>query len=138
MAAQTQGRQQQFMNLAVLRGTVRADPLVVHLENGVVRLTFDVRCGSSGLDDTQSAERVSGEAVPVTWIGPANRVPTLATGGPVAVVGVVRRRFYRSGGALMSQTDVLAQRVVTSRSAQRKLLERATTAVLTTSSRADQ
>ena len=70
------------------------------------------------------AIRVEGRApctVPVSWPGPpAGREPaSWAAGDEVLVVGSVRRRFYRAGGATVSRTDVLADAVVPARQRKR-------------------
>jgi single-strand DNA-binding protein len=49
-------------------------------------------------------------SVPVVLF--AATAPTLATGSRVAVVGRVRRRFFRAGGATASRTEVVADEVV--------------------------
>lgn len=70
------------------------------------------------------------ESVPVSWFDPT-RPPMLAAGAGVAVIGRVRRRFYRAGGPTRSATEVIADRVVaTARpSAPRRLAEAARAAL---------
>ena len=51
--------------------------------------------------------------VPVAWFAPA-RLPALGKGDEVVVVGAVRRRFFRAGGATMSRTEVVASTVARS------------------------
>jgi len=60
--------------------------------------------------------------VPVSWtplphVDPAAWSP----GEELVVVGAVRRRFYRAGGATVSRTDVLAAAVVPVRQRRRIL-----------------
>jgi single-strand DNA-binding protein len=123
------------LNLAVLVGTLAkpAEPRL--LPDGSTVWELDV------------AIRTDGRApatVPVSWAEPAGsggkaepggRTPPAASGGKVpsrpadpaawaagdelVVVGAVRRRFYRAGGATVSRTDVLAEAVVPARQRKR-------------------
>jgi single-strand DNA-binding protein len=76
--------------------------------------------------------RVEGEpatTVPVVWQPPAGR-GQFDAGEELVVTGQVRRRFFRSGGALQSRTEVVADAVVRRRDgrAVQRALERAVTA----------
>lgn len=91
-------------NVVVLRGRVTNDPVRRELASGVAVAQFDVAVP----DDHGSA------TVPVAWIDPPNgRTPH--GDQEVVVVGSVRRRFFRAGGATQSRTEVVAERVVDSR-----------------------
>jgi single-strand DNA-binding protein len=68
-------------------------------------------------DAAEGAARPKAESVPVAWFDPPRAVARLAAGDDVVVVGRVRRRFYRAGGATVSRTEVVADRVVPARSA---------------------
>lgn len=52
------------------------------------------------------------ETVPVVWFGAPASSSMLDVDEHVAVVGRVRRRFFRSGGATQSRTEVVAEAVV--------------------------
>jgi single-strand DNA-binding protein len=90
-------------NLAVLVGTVAADPVARDLPSGSTVLSFDVCC------DVDSG-RLS---VNVAWADPPPRgAAGLRAGVDVVVVGSVRRRFFRVGGATQSRTEVVVERLV--------------------------
>jgi single-strand DNA-binding protein len=55
------------------------------------------------------------ESVPVVWYDAPARATTLDVDEQVVVTGRVRRRFFRSGGATQSRTEVVADEVVPSR-----------------------
>ncbi len=94
------------LNLSVLRGTVAAAPLRRDLPAGGVAVQFDV-----SIPDESGTHRV-----PVAWIDPPEREVALLTEGlEVVVVGRVRRRFFRAGGATQSRTEVLVSSVVLAR-----------------------
>jgi single-strand DNA-binding protein len=92
-------------NLVVLRGTLVADPRLRELPSGSVLTQFDVttRDGSG----TQS--------VPVAWFEPPSSGVPAAAGDDVVVIGSVRRRFFRVGGATQSRTEVVAEQVIPAR-----------------------
>src|SRR5579875_3436857 len=52
------------------------------------------------------------EPVPVQWPDPPAWASVLDAGTEVAVLGRVRRRFFRAGGVTQSRTEVVATRVV--------------------------
>ena len=89
-------------NLVVLRGTLVAEPRVRDLPSGSVLAQFDV----TTRDDAGT------QSVPVTWFDPPASVGGLVTGADIVVLGSVRRRFYRAGGATQSRTEVVAEKVV--------------------------
>jgi single-strand DNA-binding protein len=92
-------------NLVVLRGTVAAEPRVRELPSGSVLAQFDVTTRDDG--GTQS--------VPVAWFDPPGATARFEAGAEVVVVGSVRRRFFRAGGATQSRTEVVAEKVVPAR-----------------------
>ena len=53
-----------------------------------------------------------GESVPVSWPAPPAGVDQLEVGAEMVVLGRVRRRFFRVGGATQSRTEIVAERVV--------------------------
>ena len=85
------------INLAVVRGTIAADPVRRDLPSGGVAVQFDVAV---------TAPSGSGR-VPVSWLDPpSGRDAELADGTAVLVVGEVHRRFFRAGGTTQSRTGV--------------------------------
>lgn len=94
------------MNVVILRGRLARPPETRGLPSGDVVVTYEVRVARPG----QRAE-----TVPVAWL----EAPASAAGLPadeeVVVVGRVRRRFFRSGGATQSRTEVAAERVIPAR-----------------------
>lgn len=105
------------MNVAVLRGSLSRDPELRVLPSGTQIVTCEVT-----VRDT-----VPAESVPVAWADPPASSDRLAAGDEVVVLGRVRRRFFRAGGATASRTEVVAERVVPARQARRarSLVERA-------------
>jgi single-strand DNA-binding protein len=92
-------------NLVVLRGTVSGEPRARDLPSGSTLLQLDL----TTRDDAGT------QSVPVAWFDPPAGAAELATGTDVVVVGTVRRRFFRAGGATQSRTEVVADRVVMAR-----------------------
>lgn len=93
------------LDLAVLVGTLSSDPVEQTLPSGSVLLRYEVTV----------RDRAPADTVPVAWVDP-RRPPALAVGDRVVVVGRVRRRFFRAGGATRSATEVLATSVSRPRS----------------------
>ena len=92
-------------NLAVLQGTVTNDPSARELVGGTLVVQFDMATSTAG--DRERA------AVPIAWHDPSHSGrQAVVAGAEVVVVGTVRRRFFRSGGATQSRTEVVADRVV--------------------------
>ena len=84
-------------NLVVLRGTLSSDPRHRALPSGDELLSYEIT--------TETADgRLS---VPVAWFSP-KRPPAVRAGDEVVAVGLVRRRFFRAGGATISRTEVVA------------------------------
>ena len=68
--------------------------------------------GSVSQFDVTTRDDVGTQSVPVAWFDPpAGGVP-VEPGEEVVVVGHVRRRFFRVGGATQSRTEVVAEAVV--------------------------
>ena len=94
-------------NIAVIRGSVRAEPTVRELPGGTIVVQFDVAT------TTESAGRRLSVSAPIAWNDPtAAQRGILAGGSEVLVVGTVRRRFFRVGGVTQSRTEVVADAVV--------------------------
>jgi single-strand DNA-binding protein len=94
-------------NLAVLVGTLSREPETRVLPSGdeVVALELTIH-----------PEGARAESVPVAWV-PGHAPTTWARGDELLVVGRVRRRFFRAGGATQSRTEVVATTVVPTRRA---------------------
>ncbi len=91
------------MNVAVVAGNVAGEVHVQVQDDGATAIvSFDLRVEAKG----------GPSAVPVSWIGPTGRAPDLEKGATVTAIGSVRKRFYRRGGATVSRTDLLADRVI--------------------------
>ncbi len=95
------------MNVAIITGTLSSPPRTRTLASGSELLSYEV---TTQLDD---GSRLS---VPAVWLDPS-RPPALQSGDEVAVVGVVRRRFFRAGGSTQSRTEIDAVMVARAGSA---------------------
>jgi single-strand DNA-binding protein len=104
-------------NLVVLRGTLAAEVRLRELPSGSALAQFDV----TTRDDTGT------QSVPVAWFDPPPSAAELEAGAELVVLGSVRRRFYRAGGATQSRTEVVADKVVPARRGRdvRRILEAA-------------
>ena len=87
-------------NVVALRGELATDMRVSDLPAGGVVHNFEVK---TGVGETR-------HVVPVAWHDPV-RPPRLVPGDEVVVVGAVRRRWFRAGGASQSRTEVVADTV---------------------------
>ncbi len=85
------------MNVVVLRGTLSSDPVERTLASGSRLLSLEVTTAEA--------------SVPVAWFD-APESSGLAAGTEVVVAGIVKRRFFRSGAATQSRTEVVASSVV--------------------------
>jgi single-strand DNA-binding protein len=91
------------MNLVVVRGLVRDDPVARSLSSGQQAVSFELSVRA--VDDTL-------EPVPVVFFGTPC---SLAADDEVVVIGRVRKRFFRAGGSTQSRTEVVAAKVVPAR-----------------------
>ena len=100
------------INLAVLVGALTKTPEPRLLADGSTVWELDL---------TIRREGRPAATVPVSWAGPPQGVEpaSWSSGDELFVVGAVRRRFYRAGGATVSRTDVLADAVVPTRQRKR-------------------
>lgn len=98
-------------NLVVLRGAVTVDPQSRSLPSGAVAVQFDLR---TVIDD--GGPTPTSVPVPVSWIDPpAGDAGLVVVGEELVVIGTVRRRFFRVGGATQSRTEVVAETVLPAR-----------------------
>lgn len=88
-------------NVVVLRGSLSSDPVTRSLPSGDVLHALEVTVRTPG---------APADTVPV--VSTARLPAGLSAGAQVVVVGRVRRRFFRAGGATASRTEVVAERVV--------------------------
>jgi single-strand DNA-binding protein len=107
-------------NVVVLRGALAAEPRTRELPSGSVLTQLDVTTRDAG--GTQS--------VPVAWFDPPAAAAELVAGDELVVIGSVRRRFFRAGGATQSRTEVVAEKVLPARRA--RVVARALEAVCRT------
>jgi single-strand DNA-binding protein len=93
------------LDLAVVVGTLSSDPVVQELPSGSRLIRYEVTV----------RDRSPADTVPVSWFDPP-RPPKLTQGDRIVVVGRVRRRFFRAGGATRSATEIVAGSVCRPRS----------------------
>ena len=84
------------MNLVVLRGTLSSEPVDRQLASGSTVWSLEVT--------SRTADGVC--SAPVAWVDPPHP-PHVGSGDEVVVIGQVRRRFFRAGGATQSRTEVV-------------------------------
>ena len=98
------------MNVVVLQGSLSREPQARQMPSGGEVIEYEVRVR---LDERRS------ETVPVVWHDAPASALALSASTEVTVIGRVRRRFFRSGGATQSRTEVVAEVVLSSRSKRR-------------------
>lgn len=95
------------MNVVVVSGVLSSTPVYRVLKSGEELLSCEVT--------VRSSQRAN-ETVPVVWpTSPTAAASVLEAGLEVVVTGRVRRRFFRTGGATASRTEVVADTVVLAR-----------------------
>lgn len=111
-----------MMNVVVLSGELSRPARTVELPSGDRVLALEV---------TVRRPAAPAEPVPVQWSQPPAWAESLLAGDRVAVLGRVRRRFFRAGGTTQSRTEVVATKVVraSARSRVRVLVEEAVDAL---------
>jgi single-strand DNA-binding protein len=92
-----------MMNMVVVEGLLTRPAQDRELPSGSRLLTLEV---------TVRPTEGPAETLPVAWFDAPAWASSLDQGTPVVVVGRVRRRFFRAGGATQSRTEVVAERVV--------------------------
>lgn len=98
------------MNIVVLQGRLSRPSDEKVLGSGSRLVAYDVTV--EGPDGGRA------ETVPVVWLDPP-ATAVLERDTEVVVVGRVRRRFFRAGGATATRTEVVADTVVPARHARR-------------------
>ncbi len=97
-------------NIAIIRGAIHSDPTVRDLPSGGVVVQFDVTTR------VEIEGRVINVSVPVAWNDPTStQLGVLVSGADIVVIGTVRRRFFRVGGATQSRTEIVVDTVVPTR-----------------------
>jgi single-strand DNA-binding protein len=96
-------------NVAVVRGLCSSPP------------ELRVLASTQRLAQIQVTTRVDGRAmsVPVSVLDPPAWVEALDVGDEVVVLGAVRRRFFRTGGATASRVEIEAEVVCRARDRRR-------------------
>ena len=97
-------------NIVILRGHLSRPPEERALPSGDRLLVYDV---------TMPAEGRRADTARVVWFDAPPAATQLEPDEEVVVIGRVRRRFFRAGGATQSQTDIVADTVVPARQAKR-------------------
>ena len=103
------------MNLVIVKGALARPPEVRDLRSGDVVVEYDVV--------VPAREGVAAEHVPVVLFAPPPGAAELEPDTAVVIVGRVRQRYFRAGGATQSRTEVVAAKVIPARRA--KVAERA-------------
>ena len=98
------------MNVCIIQGRLTRPPEHRVAGDGRSLVTYEL-----------AADRPEGgtETVPVVWEGAPAVAVDLDVDAEVVVVGRVRRRWFRTGGATQSRTEVVATGVVPRRAAKR-------------------
>src|SRR5688500_4688702 len=91
------------INLSVVCGVLSSAPSARTLPSGDQLVSLEV---------TVRPEEGRADTVPVAWPDAPESCLAWEPGQPVLVVGRVRRRFFRAGGATASRTEVVADAVV--------------------------
>ena len=84
------------MNVVALTGHLSSEPTVRELPTGSILINYELTTRVDG----------AGVSVPLVWFDPQKKV-AVGAGDEIAVVGTVRRRFYRAGGITRSRTEVV-------------------------------
>lgn len=92
-----------MINLVALEGKLARPPEQRLLPSGSILLSLEV---------TIPRDEGRAETVPVAWFDAPASASRWEAEAQVVVVGRVRRRFFRAGGATQSRTEVVAEVVV--------------------------
>lgn len=110
----TKHRTQERTSRAASRPLVAAGTNLV-IVRGRVRAAADRRTSAAGEEVVSFDLLVDvgpNESVPVLWESPGREVERVRPDVELVVVGRVRRRFFRVGGATATRTEVCAETVV--------------------------
>ncbi|HEX2192274.1 MAG TPA: single-stranded DNA-binding protein [Acidimicrobiales bacterium] len=113
-----------MINLVVLVGRLARPPEQRELPSGDRLVAYEVTVARPG---------ARAESVPVVWMEAPAAAADHDVDEVVLVVGRVRRRFFRAGGATQSRTEVVADTVVPTR-----LVKRARAALEAASNRMEE
>ena len=83
------------MSVCIVAGTVAGEATVVDLADGRILHCFDLRTSDG----------------PINLVIENNTHTVPSPGDPVVVIGRIRRRFFRAGGATAARTELLVQRI---------------------------
>lgn len=108
--AQSEAGSNSFLNLVVASGRLSRPARETLLASGDRLVSLEL---------TVPRDDGPAEGLPVVWPGAPVSAASLDVGEEVLVSGRVRRRFFRSGGATQSRTEVVAASVVRLRRARR-------------------
>ncbi len=98
------------INLVVLVGRLARPPEQRELPSGDRLVSYEVTVTRPG---------ARAEGVPVVWLEAPAAATDYGVDEVVLVVGRVRRRFFRAGGATQSRTEVVADMVIPARMGKR-------------------
>ena len=106
------------LNVVMLRGRLSRPAELRVLPSGDRLVALELSVAQPG---------VRTESVPVVWHDAPAVAEALDVDQAVVVLGRVRRRFFRAGGATQSRTEVVAETVIPARQAKRarSLLDKA-------------
>ena len=97
-------------NVVALVGRLARPPEQRQLPSGDRLVAYEVTVDRQG---------AAAEGVPVVWLNAPPSAADHDVDDVVVVVGRVRRRFFRAGGATQSRTEVVAESVIPARHARR-------------------
>ncbi len=98
------------LNMVMLRGRLSRPAELRVLPSGDRLVALELSVPRSGAKT---------ESVPVVWHDAPAVAEALDVNQAVVVLGRVRRRFFRAGGATQSRTEVVAETVIPARQAKR-------------------
>jgi single-strand DNA-binding protein len=90
-----------MVNVVLVHGVATGAPVARVASDGSTRWSLDVRADGGVVPVVLDGDAAGG-ADPGSW----------QEGTPLVILGAVRRRFFRAGGATQSRTEVLAARCV--------------------------
>ena len=100
------------LNIVMLRGRLSRPAELRVLPSGDRLVALELSIAGAGAG-------AKTESVPVVWHDPPAAAQDLDVDQAVVVLGRVRRRFFRAGGATQSRTEVVAETVIPARQVKR-------------------